>query len=70
VAWVGTAQCCPAAKFAPDWGIGVALGFGGLIGGYGGARIQPRLPEEAIRRLLGGIVAAIGVRYAYLAEQG
>jgi hypothetical protein len=55
---------------APDWGIGVALGVGGLIGGYCGARIQPRLPEEAIRRLIGSIVAAIGVRYAYLAERG
>jgi uncharacterized protein len=55
---------------APDWGIGVALGVGGLIGGYCGARIQPRLPEETIRRLLGGIVAAIGVRYAYLAARG
>ena len=55
---------------APDWGIGAALGVGGLIGGYRGARIQPRLPEEAIRRLLGGIVAAIGVRYAYLAARG
>jgi uncharacterized membrane protein YfcA len=54
---------------APDWGIGAALGVGGLIGGYCGARIQPRLPEEAIRRLLGCIVAAIGLRYAYLAER-
>jgi uncharacterized membrane protein YfcA len=55
---------------APDWGIGIALGVGGLIGGYCGARVQPRLPEEAIRRLLGGIVAAIGARYAYLAARG
>ena len=55
---------------APDWGIGVALGGGGLIGGYCGARIQPRLPEDTIRRLLGAIVAAIGVRYAYVAERG
>lgn len=54
----------------PDWGIGAALGLGGLIGSYCGARIQPRLPEESIRRLLGGIVAAVGVRYAYLAERG
>ena len=38
---------------APDWGIGVALGGGGLVGGYCGARIQPRLPEKTIRRLLG-----------------
>jgi uncharacterized membrane protein YfcA len=55
---------------APDWSIGVALGAGGLVGGYCGARIQPRLPEDTIRRLLGGIVAAIGVRYAWLAARG
>jgi uncharacterized protein len=54
---------------APDWGIGLALGAGGIIGGYCGARLQPRLPEDAIRRLLGGIVTAIGLRYAWLASQ-
>jgi uncharacterized protein len=55
---------------APDWSIGAFLGAGGLIGGYCGARIQRRLPEDTIRRLLGGIVAAIGVRYAWLAARG
>jgi uncharacterized membrane protein YfcA len=54
---------------APDWGIGLALGAGGIIGGYCGARLQPRLPEDTIRRLLGGIVTAIGLRYAWLASQ-
>ena len=52
---------------APDWGIGLALGVGGLLGGYTGARLQPLLPEAAIRRLLGVLVLAIGVRYAWLA---
>jgi uncharacterized membrane protein YfcA len=55
---------------SPDWGIGAALGAGGLIGSYCGARLQPRLPEDTIRRLLGGIVTAIGVRYAWLAARG
>jgi uncharacterized protein len=54
---------------APDWGIGIALGAGGIIGGYCEARLQPRLPEDAIRRLLGGIDTAIAVRYAWLAAQ-
>jgi uncharacterized protein len=49
---------------APDWGVGLALGVGGLVGGYTGARLQPHLPEAAIRRLLGLLVLAIGVRYA------
>ncbi len=52
---------------APDWGVGLALGVGGLLGGYTGARVQPHLPEVAIRRLLGFLVVAIGVRYAVLA---
>ncbi|MBV9328595.1 MAG: sulfite exporter TauE/SafE family protein [Chloroflexi bacterium] len=52
---------------APDWGIGLALGVGGLVGGYTGALLQPHLPEIAIRRLLGLLVLAIGIRYAWLA---
>ena len=52
---------------APDWGVGIALGVGGLLGGYTGARLQPHLPEAAIRRLLGLLVLAIGIRYGFLA---
>ena len=47
----------------PDWAIGVALGLGGLAGGYTGARIQSRLPDDPIRRLVGILVIAIGARY-------
>jgi uncharacterized protein len=50
---------------APDWSIGIALGVGGLAGAYTGARIQGRLPELAIRRVLGVLVVAIGVRYLW-----
>jgi uncharacterized protein len=48
---------------APDWATGIALGIGGLAGAYTGARIQGRLPERAIRRVLGVLVIAIGIRY-------
>jgi uncharacterized protein len=48
---------------APDWPTGVALGIGGLAGAYTGARIQSRLPDALIRRLLGILVIAIGARY-------
>jgi len=54
---------------APDWTIGILLGAGGLAGGYLGARLQPRLPEVTIRRLLGVLVIAVGVRYGWLAAQ-
>lgn len=29
---------------APEWLLGLACGTGGLIGGYLGAHLQPRLP--------------------------
>jgi hypothetical protein len=50
---------------APDWPTGIALGLGGLAGGYTGARLQARLPDVLIRRLLGVLVAAIGIRYLW-----
>ena len=50
-------------SIAPDWAVGIALGVGGLIGGYTGARLQPHMPEALIRRLLGLLVLAIGIRY-------
>jgi uncharacterized membrane protein YfcA len=51
---------------APSWPTGIALGIGGLAGGYTGARIQSRLPDALIRRLVGVLVTAIGIRYLWL----
>ena len=50
---------------APAWSTGVALGIGGLVGGYTGARIQSRLPDALIRRIVGLVVIAIGARYLW-----
>jgi uncharacterized protein len=50
---------------APDWPTGLALGIGGLAGAYTGARIQKRLPDMLIRRIMGVLVAAIGARYLW-----
>jgi uncharacterized membrane protein YfcA len=50
---------------APDWPTGIALGLGGLGGAYTGARLQPRLPDHLIRRLVGVLVIAIGARYLW-----
>src|ERR1700744_4934311 len=50
---------------APDWPTGVALGVGGLAGAYTGARIQRRLPDTVIRRVMGVLVVGIGVRYLW-----
>lgn len=49
---------------APDWWLGLACGIGGLLGGYLGAHLQPRLPERALRLLLGALAAALGILYA------
>ncbi|WP_306312091.1 sulfite exporter TauE/SafE family protein [Streptomyces hydrogenans] len=45
---------------APDWRLGLACG----LSGYLGARLQPRLPETALRLLLGTLAAALGTLYA------
>jgi uncharacterized protein len=50
---------------APDWPTGIALGAGGLAGAYTGARVQSRLPDALIRRLIGVVVLAIGARYLW-----
>ncbi len=52
---------------APDWPTGIALGVGGLAGAYTGARIQSRMPDVLIRRLVGILVVAIGARYLWSA---
>ncbi|MFJ5779935.1 sulfite exporter TauE/SafE family protein [Streptomyces sp. NPDC093094] len=51
-------------SIAPDWLLGLTCGLGGLIGGYLGARLQPRLPEPFLRLLLGTLAAALGTLYA------
>ena len=50
---------------APDWPTGIALGVGGLAGGYVGARLHARMPETIIRRLLALVVMAIGIRFLW-----
>jgi uncharacterized membrane protein YfcA len=48
---------------APDWALGLWLGAGGFAGSYLGARLQSRIPEASIRRLLGLIACLVAVRY-------
>jgi uncharacterized membrane protein YfcA len=51
-------------SIAPVWSLGLACGLGGLVGGYLGAHMQPRLPETALRLLLGGLAVVLGGLYA------
>ena len=55
----------PHGSVSPDWPTGIALGVGGLAGAYTGARVQQHLPDTVIRRVMGVLVAAIGVRYLW-----
>jgi uncharacterized membrane protein YfcA len=48
---------------APNWTVGLACGLGGLLGGYAGARLQPRLPERGLRLLLGALAAGLALLY-------
>jgi len=51
---------------SPDWSLGIAMGLGGLAGGWLGASLQPRIPERALRTLLG--VMALGLAVLYLVQ--
>ncbi|MEU1883668.1 sulfite exporter TauE/SafE family protein [Streptosporangium sp. NPDC020072] len=48
---------------APDWALGLLCGLGGLVGGYLGAHLQPRLPETGLRLLLGALAVALACLY-------
>jgi uncharacterized membrane protein YfcA len=52
---------------APNWTLGLAAGVGGLFGGYGGARLAPRVPEHALRLLLGAVAVLLAVAYVVIA---
>lgn len=65
-AYLVLAVANPDQHITPDWGVGISAGVGGLIGGYLGARMQPRIREEALRAGLG--VLAIATAILYLAQ--
>ena len=54
-----------AGPVAPNWPTGIALGIGGIAGGYTGARMQSRLPDTLIRRILGILAIAIAAQYLW-----
>jgi uncharacterized membrane protein YfcA len=47
---------------APGWPAGIALSVGGLAGAWTGARMQSRLPDVLIRRVMGLLEVGIGAR--------
>jgi uncharacterized protein len=55
---------------APEWILGLSMGLGGFLGSYTGARLQSRLPEASLRRLLGLIACLVAARYTQTAVEG
>jgi hypothetical protein len=56
-------QAVHGGTIAPQWILGAFLGAGGFAGSYCGARLQRRLPERNLRRLLGAIACLVATRY-------
>jgi uncharacterized protein len=63
VATFGVLSINAGGDIAPDWTVGIALGLGGLVGGFLGARFQERVPEQTLRRALGLLALSLGIRY-------
>jgi uncharacterized protein len=62
-------QATHGGAISPDWVLGAFLGAGGFLGSYCGARLQSRLPEQALRRLLGTIACLVAARYIQVGVQ-
>jgi len=62
-------QVTQGGSVAPEWILGISMGLGGFVGSYAGARLQSRLPEASLRRLLGLIACLVAARYTQTAIQ-
>lgn len=62
-------QVTNGSNVAPEWILGISMGLGGFVGSYAGARLQSRLPEASLRRLLGLIACLVAARYTQTAIQ-
>jgi uncharacterized membrane protein YfcA len=69
IATFGILQMTRGGSIAPEWILGLSMGLGGFAGSYAGARLQSRLPEASLRRLLGLIACLVAARYTQTAVQ-
>lgn len=53
----------PAMSVAPDWGLGLLFGLGGMAGMYLGAYCQKYVPARLIKLMLTGIIIFTATRY-------
>lgn len=52
-------------SIAPDWGLGIMFGIGGMCGMYCGARLQKHVPARVIKGMLSVII--LGTAFKYVA---
>jgi uncharacterized membrane protein YfcA len=48
---------------APDWGLGLLFGLGGMCGMYCGARVQKHVPSRLIKGMLSAIIFGTALKY-------
>jgi len=53
----------PAQAIAPDWGLGILFGLGGMLGMYFGARCQKFFPSRVIKWMLCGVIFFTAAKY-------
>ena len=59
----GMAPFFPTMNIAPDWGLGLLFGVGGMVGIYLGARCQKYMPESGLKWMLCLVLLATSARY-------
>jgi len=50
-------------SIAPDWGLGILFGLGGMLGMYCGARMQKHVPARLIKTMLSVIILGTALKY-------
>ena len=53
----------PTQAIAPDWGLGILFGLGGMLGMYCGARCQKFFPANVIKWILCGVIFTTATKY-------
>ena len=61
--YLAIAPFYPGMAIAPDWGLGLLFGLGGMAGMYCGARLQKYVPARAIKWLLAGCILFTAAKY-------
>jgi uncharacterized membrane protein YfcA len=61
--YAAIAPLYPHLSVAPDWGLGILFGLGGMCGMYLGARCQKLVPAKVIKWMLAAIITFTAAKY-------